>query len=428
MPDEPGRPRPAARARRPIDTGRRAEAGRRNSMCAMARMYLAWRSARPGPASRTAKALARPLRAALAAAAAVGLAGGPLLAGPAAAEQVRAAALPVPLQLNVTSFSPSYAQAGRTITVTGRIRNTTALPVSSVTVEAWASPTRFSSRTDLLNFAHGTFQPADEAPVTGAPAVIKPQLDAGHSWAFTLRLPSSALGFSCFGVYPLAVQVSDSALQISREPVPLPYWPSSPAGCAGAQRPRPFPVSWVWPLIDVPHQAVCSGMTDNGLEASLGPNGRLGYLLAVGRRYATSAALTWAVDPALLDSARAMRGQHDVGFSPQCGDGAARPPSKNARLWLASLARATAGQPVFATPYADVDMAALAKYGDNTDLVAALTAGNKVMRRLVGRGPAPASGQPGSRQLSPIAWPPGGHASDALLIALRGRGASARSS
>ncbi len=423
MPRDVTRPRPEARGRRPIGTGRHAARGARNNMCAMGRSHLAWRSAWPGPAGRTVKALARPLRATLAAAVAVGLAGGPLLTAPAAAEQTRAAKLAVPLQLNVTSFSPSYAQPGHTIIITGRIRNATSLPVSSLTVEAWASPARFGSRTDLQNFAHGTYQPA-ESQVTGAPAVAKAQLDAGHSWAFTLRLPVSALGLSCFGVYPLTVQVSDSALQVAREPVPLPYWPASPAGCAGAQRPKPFPVSWVWPLIDVPHQAVCSGLTDNGLAASLGPDGRLGYLLAVGRRYATSAALTWAVDPALVDNARAMRTAHDIGFSPRCGDGKAEPPSKNARLWLASLASATSGQPVFATPYADVDMAALAKYGDNADLAAALAAGNKVMRRVLGRGPAPASGQAGGRDLSPIAWPPGGNASEALLNALAGNGTS----
>ena len=425
MPREPGQPRPAARARLPIGTGRRAAPVRRNNMCAMARSHPAWRSAWTRPASRTVKVLARPLRASLAAAAAVGLAGTPLLAGPAAAAvQTRAAGLPAPLQLNVTSFSPSYAQPGRTITITGRIRNTTSSPVSSLTVEAWSSSARLGSRTSLEDFAHGTYQPPGETPVSGAPAVTKLQLDAGHNWVFTLRLPGSALGLSCFGVYPLIVQVSDSALQVAREPVPLPFWPSSPAGCAGGQRPKPFPVSWVWPLIDVPHQGVCSGLTDNGLATSLGPDGRLGYLLAVGRRYATSAALTWAVDPALLDNARAMRNPHDIGFSPRCDDGAARPPSRNARSWLASVAKATAGRPLFATPYADVDMAALAKYGDNADLAAALAAGNRVTRRILGRGPAPAAGRAGSRQLSPIAWPPGGNASEALLNDLRADGSS----
>ncbi|MGI9007391.1 MAG: DUF6049 family protein [Streptosporangiaceae bacterium] len=389
----------------------------------MARSLLPWRSAWAGPASRTVQALARPLRATLAAAAAVALAGVPLLAvTPAAAQPRRPAGQPAPLQLNVTSFSPSFAEPGHTITITGKIRNTTSSPVSGLTVEAWAASTRFGSRTDLLNFAHGTLQPAGEAQVTRAPAAIKPQLDAGHSWIFRLQVPSSALGFSCFGVYPLTVLVTDSALQVAREPVPLPYWPSSPVGCA--QRPKPFPVSWVWPLIDVPHQGVCAGLTDNGLAASLGPAGRLGYLLAVGRRYATSAALTWAVDPALLDNARAMRGPHDTGYSPRCDDGQATPASKNARLWLDGVGKATAGRPVFATPYADGDVAALAKYGDQSDLVAALAAGNKVMRKILGRGPAPASGQPGSRQLSPIAWPPGGTASEALLNDLAGSGTS----
>ncbi|HEX9064855.1 MAG TPA: DUF6049 family protein, partial [Streptosporangiaceae bacterium] len=391
----------------------------------MARSHFAWSSARAGQASRTANPLARPVRATLAAAAAVALAGAPMLAAPASA-QGRAAALAAPLQLSVSSLSPSYVQPGGTVTITGRIRNSTSSPVSALTVNALASATRLGSRTLVQDFAHGTYLPL-ETQVTGVPAIIKPQLDAGHSWVFRLRVPASALGFSCFGVYPLTIQVTDSALQLASEPIPLPYWPraGTPAACAGAQRPKPFPVSWVWPLIDVPHQGVCSGLTDNALAAELGPQGRLAYLLAVGSRYARSASLTWAVDPALLDTLRAMRNTYDVGASPGCGDGATHPASSNASRWLAGLAKATAGQALFVTPYADVDMAALAKYGDNPDLIAAIAAGNKVTRKVLHRAAAPAGGQqPGGNQLSAISWPAGGHASAALLDVLRGQAGS----
>lgn len=347
------------------------------------------------------------------------LAGSPLLAGRAAAQQGGTASLPAPLQLTVTGFSPSFAEPGHTITITGKIRNATSAPVGDLAVTVSASSVPLVDRPSVESFAHGRSHP-QEIQVTGAAPATKLQLDAGHSWVFRLRVPVSALGFSCFGVYPLSVQVNDSALQAASEPVPLPYWPSTstPGGCA--QRPKPFPVAWIWPLIDVPHQGVCSGLTDNQLASSLGQSGRLGYLLAVGRRYASSAALTWAVDPALLDNARAMSRPYDVGFLKGCSDGRLERASQNARRWLASLPKATAGRPLFVTPYADVDVAALARYRGSDGVVAALAAGYNVAHRMLGRSAPGANGQPG-KQLAAIAWPPGGHTSNALLNVLRGQ-------
>ena len=398
-------------------------------MNAMARSHFARPSAWARQASRTAKRLVWPLRATLAAAAALALAGSPLLSGQAAAQprglvvtRGSAAEQRPPLELKVTSLSPSFAEPGHTITITGKITNTTSLPVSDLNVAVLASGTSFGSRGAVEAFAHGKTQTAGLPAVTSVAPVTKTQLDARHSWTFRLRLPVSALGFSCFGVYPLAIQVTDSALETNAEPVPLPYWPSRSAGSGCAQRPKRFPVSWVWPLIDAPHQGVCKGLTDNKLVTTLGPRGRLGYLLAVGQRYASAAQLTWAVDPALLDSAKAMSGPHDVGFQKNCRDPRFLPPSENARRWLATLAKATAGRPLFATPYADVDVAALARMsGDNADLGRAIATGNSAVAKVLGRSPVPAAGQADGKQLSAIAWPPGGRASASLQDILRGK-------
>ena len=69
--------------------------------------------------------------------------------------------------------------------------------------------------------------------------------------------------------------------------------------------------------------------------------------------------------------------------------------SQAAAAWLAGLKSATAGQPVFVTPYADADIAALTRYGMNADLTRAFTRGphggqQPAEPRLhrAGRGPA----------------------------------------
>ena len=346
----------------------------------------------------------------------------PLLASPADARA--ATAQPAtqgqqatgPLTLTVTSVSPSYAEQGHQVTITGRVRNTSASAATALSVQLLSSGTRLPSRQALERFASGSY------PLGGTPVSITPvtrlTLGAGKSWDWTVTFPASALGLSCFGVYPLTAEVSDAALSVASDPVPLPYWPAKARGCSGQPRPRPAAISWIWPLIDTPHQDACRGLTDNRLAASVAPAGRLGSLLAVGRRYSASARLTWAIDPALLDSVRVMRQPYPVGLSAACGAEPEHPASRGAAEWLAGVVKGTSGQPVFLTPYSDADIAALTRAGNNSDLQSAFSTGDEVGHDILGRGVIPARLPAAPRQLSAIAWPAGGTASGALLDSL----------
>ena len=318
-----------------------------------------------------------------------------------------------PLALTVTSVSPSYAEQGHQVTITGRVKNTSGSAASALSVQLLSSRTRLGSRLEMENFAAGSY-PLGETPVSIAP-VTRLALGAGKSWDWTITFPASALGLSCFGVYPLTAQVSDVALSVASEPIPLPYWPTKTGACSGEPRPRPSAISWIWPLIDIPHQDACRGLIDNRLAASIVPAGRLGSLLAVGERYSARAGLTWAIDPALLDSVRVMRKPYPVGFSATCGAEPQHPASRDATRWLAGLVKGTSGQPVFVTPYADADIAALTRAGNSTDLQLSFTDADEVGQDMLGRRAVPASLPAGRRQLSAIAWPAGGIASGALL-------------
>jgi Family of unknown function (DUF6049) len=396
-------------------------------MCAMARSYSVRQRRRPVPASRRAGRVARPLQAgrvsgplrACVATAAVALCAALLLLGGRAdAQQSNAQQVTQPprgpLALTITSVSPSYAEQGGTVTITGRVRNLAATPATGLSVRLWSSKAQLGSRLDLENYASGSYLPLLQ-PVSAVPVTLA-RLDAGHSWSWTISLPVRELGLSCFGVYPLTVEASDAAFDVARDPVPLPYWPANAKSCPGQRRPQPFAISWIWPLIAVPHQGVC-GLIDNGLAKTITPDGRLGYLLAIGSRYSAQARLTWAIDPSLLDSVAAMRDSYPVGASANCRPGPELPASPAASRWLAGVLKATTGQTVFLTPYADVDVAALTRHGSQSDLDSAFAAAAQVGHRILHRS-APAPIPAGPHQLSAIAWPAQGIASGALLALL----------
>jgi hypothetical protein len=341
----------------------------------------------------------------------------PALTGAAAAQGTESTT--APLTITVTSVTPSYARQGHTVTVSGLVRNLSGTAISGLSVGLLSSRAALTSRQELEHFAARRYTPIESRLRVKSPT--KQSLATGGSWRWTVKVPASRLGVKCFGVYPLTVRVGDSVFQTASDQVPLPYWPAKPASCPGLRSPRPFPISWIWPLVDTPHQDVCAGLTDNALAASIGPRGRLGSLLAVGAKYGSKAALTWAIDPALLDSVQAMNERYRVGDAQVCHHRSEHPASPYAARWLSGLKRATAGQPVFVTPYADVDMAALVRHGNAGDLRQSIMNGEQAAHRVLGHRTVPAALPAGHGRLSAIAWPPGGSASDAVLTSIGNR-------
>lgn len=330
-----------------------------------------------------------------------------------AANSASARSQPPTLTLGVTSVSPSYATPNHAITLKGRVWNGGHASIRGLTVALYSSNTPLPSETFLDGFAANTMQ-VGELPVTGATRQIS-KLRGRHGVGWTIKLPVSVLRLSCFGVYPLTVKVTDAtgALTASN-PVPLPFWPNKPDSCS-ATRPAPFAISWIWPLIDSPHQGACPGLLDNSLAASLAVGGRLNNLLTVGSGFSTEAKLTWAIDPALLENAATMTRSYQVGGSAACGNPTVHGPDPNARNWLREVVRATAGQQVFLTPYADVDVAGLAQYNDNPDLNRAFSDGQQVAAPILGRDRIPVALPAGPKKLSAIAWPAGGLPSPIVL-------------
>jgi hypothetical protein len=320
-----------------------------------------------------------------------------------------------PVSVAITSVSPTYARPGGTATVSGTLTNSSNRAMSGLSIQLRSSATPFSSRGSLQEYADGT-SPADDA-VAGAVTTLKKPLAARTTVTWSVSLPVNDVGMSTFGVYPLAAQAENSSLSpltVSR--TFLPFWPKNKS-----LQPDTEAIAWIWPLIDQPRQGVCAGLLNNGLTSSLASGGRLNDLLKVGSEYSGTAHLTWAIDPALLANVNTMTKPYATGNG-GCG-GATAPASQDAESWLAQVKSATAGQPVFLTPYADADVAALTRSHMTTDLAGAFTQGRAVATSLLSRD-FTGSGVTASTNLTGLAWPADGIANRTVLKNLAANGIS----
>jgi hypothetical protein len=331
-----------------------------------------------------------------------------------------AAAVSRSLTLTIDAVTPTVPGPSSTITVSGTITNDTGSTVSGIGVQLLSSPQWFKTRSQMNAYV------ANSSGVNlvpeGTPVAVTATLPNGGTGRWSASFSAASAVYSQFGVYPLAAQAvsMDASLPLtSAEPTLLPFWPGS--GSA-----RPLSIAWVWPLIDVPQQEMpqlgsCyQTLASASLATSLGSRGRLGTLLSTGLRWADKTHLTWAVDPALLSDATVMTQKYKVGGNSDCVGTKRMPASTAASGWLRTLRKGTANQPMFLTPYADADVAALSHAGLDTDLRAAYTLGESVASQVLSRpfgenGTGTGDGGSGS-----VAWPADGTADAGVLTSLAG--------
>jgi hypothetical protein len=311
------------------------------------------------------------------------------------------------VSLAITSMTPQVARPGATITVTGTVTNTSRQQVSKLSVQLLASSTPVSNSAELQP---GSTEQAElassELPegIWNSTGALQP----GSKDNWSVRVTAKSIGMTRFGVYPLTAEAQTTLGQVAAATTFLPYVPAK-KGPDGSSIPARAKISWVLPLIDrplldQPWQANCKGAQAQALATSLGSQGRLGELVAAGagsmgtadaysaatgsRQAAQNRAVssesaqsisgfdgvTWAVDPALLANVKALA---------DCG--AAQPSwARAAQNWLTQLRQVTSAEPVFVTPYADPDVAALNK-GKSQDLQTSFDLGNQIGQRVLHR-------------------------------------------
>ena len=305
------------------------------------------------------------------------------------------------LSVAIDSVGPRYAVPGATVTVSGTLTNGTGAPLQEVQVQLLSSAAVFTTPSAMQAYDIGGFLAA-----VGQAYFFPKAIASGATVHWSASFQVDTVGMFQFGVYPLEAQATSAVTgQSAVAHTYLPYWP-------GTGRPQRLKIAWVWPLIDQPQQVACPGtLNSNELASSLSGGGRLGTLLSTGLEYESATGLTWAVDPALLSDASAMTGTYNVGGAGDCSDRTTKPASATAKRWLSQL-RGAAGEPMFVTPYADVDVAALSHNGLDADLREAYTLGESVASKVLNGSFGTTAG---------IAWPPDGLADKSVLNSLAGQ-------
>ena len=335
----------------------------------------------------------------------------------AAGAPARRQAPPARVTIAITSMNPTVAGPKGTVTVTGTVTNSAATRLTGLQIQLWSSPVRLATRSAMQSYLATPGPTVLDTP-TGAVRQIASV--AGHStlpWTLTLRV--SDVGMTTFGVYPLAAVLSQGLSTLATDRTFLPFWPGKPAD----RTVKPLAISWVWPLIDVPHRAACPALLTNSLAGSLTSGGRLSQLLAAGMSpLGQSAQLTWAIDPALLADVKTMTTPYLVGGTATCAHAVRHPASADAQAWLRSVRSVTSQQDFFVTPYADVDVAALAHHGPDGDLPATISDGQAEAKAVLGQAQRTAAAGSGKDAPGPIAWPADGLADYGVLEGLAAGG------
>jgi hypothetical protein len=321
------------------------------------------------------------------------------------------------IAISITGMTPQVATPSSTVTITGTLANRTGAPVSGITVQAKTSSMLFSGRTEMSDFTSAGSYPyqlgaAGNPEVTGA-------VSNGATRRWSVTFPAVDF-YGQFGVFPVQVQATSASGQYTASADTfLVYWP----GGSAASQPAPLQVAWVWPLVDTPQQGACAQtLATSQLSRSVAAGGRLSTLLAAGATYARTDNLTWDIDPALLSDVSVMTSPYFTVSNASCTGRTQQQASSAAQSWLTKLRATSAGQPAFATPYANVDVAALSHAGLDTGIKAAYQLGKTVAGQILpGTFGASGTGTKDGTVLK-AAWPADGLADSEVLTNLANDG------
>jgi len=327
--------------------------------------------------------------------------------GPAAAADASQTVARAHPWIAITSMTPTIAQPEGKVTVSGMVANPTAAPLQGLSVQLWSSNTPLATRQSMDNYLAGQPGAVLDAPVPGAQLNLPSRVPAHATQAWSLTLDVTHAGMRTFGVYPLVAQLTSAGTELNVARTFLPFWP----GKSAARTVKPLSIGWVWPLIDTPQRGACSALLSNVLAGSVAPGGRLATLLTAGQSAAgRGAQLTWAIDPALLADVSVMKAPYRVGARANCAGGKRQPASRAAAAWLSGVRAVTAQQDFFVTPYADVDLAAMAHRGLDNELTAAFADGQVTAQKILGRAHRATPDTVGQ-----LAWPAGSVADYGVL-------------
>lgn len=278
--------------------------------------------------------------------------------------------------LVITSITPDVPRERTTeIKVSATFTNTGNAPLYNLRMRLRTSPNAFGSRQEMAAYQSGEAFQRDRASLSNS--VYITSLGAGETFSHEFVVSPAKLEQYRWGVYPLAVEVVNALGQtLGIQRTFLPYAPRD----TKVARSR---LSVVLPLVDVhPRRDEDGVFLDDGLREAVSDKGRLATLLTLVERTSSAEGVTWMVDPSLLDDVRRTTEAYRVRSGGGTRERDALPASAP---WLERLREALADTSVFATPYADPDIAALVHNRMDDAPAAAMSAAAETGRALLDR-------------------------------------------
>jgi hypothetical protein len=258
-----------------------------------------------------------------------------------------------------------------------------------------------------------------------------PNVPAGFSASFSLKVPVSALGLGASGVYQLGVTLSGANAAEPGEHVLgikrtfLPWYDDG-------ETVKPTRISYLWPLTDRPHTAARGDtdsqqspiFLDDDLAGELAPGGRLRELVNQGR----DLPVTWVIDPDLVASVYAMTKSYRV--AGPGGDVTRTTPGTGTELanqWLNSLQSAVSDRQVVVLPFGDIDLASLAHRGRGVpgavgNVKTAAILGAAALTSVLGG--TTVKNMLGGKPSADVAWPVEGAVDPSIVSVARSGGAT----
>lgn len=295
------------------------------------------------------------------------------------------------LDVSISSISPEVPTSPTdVIKFTGTVRNNTGAPQSALRVRLRYTPQKFTDRATMAAYQDDQNNATLPYNVSASSGMDIPALAAGAQarWEFTAT--PVQLNYRSFGVYPIAVDVAQYGVPLTSQRTYLTYAPPTPPNTPKLPRNK---LAVALPVIDQPHRATDGSLfVDDELSESISGKGRLADLARVAQTAPKS--VSWFVEPSLLDDLTAMKSNYQV----KTKDGVEqKPASAEAGTWLTTMRTALAASPVFAVPYADPDVTALAHQGLDAQPGRALALGRQKATSLLGR-----------EVRTNVNWPPAG--------------------
>lgn len=324
----------------------------------------------------------------------------PLLPGPAQAQT-----LPVDesVEVALTSMRPLDPQPGKTLRMSGRLRNRSDQDITALQVRLLLSSTPIATRSEIGAISAGGTD--RDGPPTLAVSEPITTLTAKASVDWSLKIPLDELPLGLQGVYVVGLEVigtgADGLVQrfgLTRTFLP---WFSEDSV-------QPTRLAWLWPLTSKPDRALDGLQLNEQTAAEMADGGRLSRLLEA----AGDARVTRVFDPALLQTADEMSSGYEVSN----GQGVASPGEGSgvAAAWLDEAGKAAAAGPSVTTPYAMPDAVALER-ADMAETTAVATE----------RAAADATALTGTDINEVLAWPAGGAVTAGALRSYARGGAQA---